>query len=60
MDTINSIDYTVIFEDSLTELVRFIEKGNYSRFFVFTDEHTSIYCLHYCKKKLNTSAITTS
>lgn len=52
MDTINSIDYPVIFEDSLTELVRFIEKGNYSRFFIFTDEHTSIYCLPLLQEKI--------
>jgi len=45
MDTINSIDYPVYFTDTLTELVNFIEKGNYSRCFVLTDEYTSIHCL---------------
>lgn len=45
MDTINSIDYPVYFTDTLTQLVNLIEKGNYSRCFVLTDEHTSAHCL---------------
>jgi len=45
MDTINSIDYPVYFTDTLAELVNFIEKGNYSRCFVLTDEYTSVHCL---------------
>jgi 3-dehydroquinate synthase len=45
MDTINSIDYPVYFEDTLTQLVDFIDKGNYSRCFVLTDEFTSVHCL---------------
>ncbi|MFD1255959.1 3-dehydroquinate synthase [Mucilaginibacter terrae] len=45
MDTINSIDYPVYFENTLTQLVNFIEKGNYSRCFVLTDEFTSVHCL---------------
>jgi len=45
MDTINSIDYPVYFTDTLTQLVNLIEKGNYSRCFVLTDEHTGVHCL---------------
>ncbi len=45
MDTINSIDYPVYFEDTLTQLVSFINNGNYSRCFILTDEHTGIHCL---------------
>ncbi|PTQ92972.1 3-dehydroquinate synthase [Mucilaginibacter yixingensis] len=45
MDTIESIGYPVFFEDSLTELARFIERGKYTRFFVLTDDQTGEYCL---------------
>lgn len=45
MDTIQSIGYPVVFEDSLAELTRFIAQGNYTRFFVLTDEHTGVHCL---------------
>lgn len=45
MDTIQSIDYPIYFENSLAELANFIDKGNYSRFFVLTDEHTGKHCL---------------
>ncbi|MVN89858.1 3-dehydroquinate synthase [Mucilaginibacter aquatilis] len=45
MDTIKSIDYPVFFNDTLTQLVNLIEKGNYSRFFILTDEHTGEHCL---------------
>lgn len=45
MDTIESIDYPIFFEDSLTELTRFIERGKYTRFFVLTDELTGEHCL---------------
>jgi len=45
MDTIESIDYPVVFNDTLTQLVRFVEQGNYTRFFILTDEHTGEHCL---------------
>jgi 3-dehydroquinate synthase len=45
MDTINSIDYPIYLQDSLTQLVSLIEKGDYSRFFILTDEFTSVHCL---------------
>jgi 3-dehydroquinate synthase len=45
MDTINSIDYPVFFNNTLTQLKHFIQQGNYSRCFVLTDEHTGVHCL---------------
>jgi 3-dehydroquinate synthase len=45
MDTIESIDYPVIFNETLTQLVNFVEQGNYTRFFILTDEHTGKHCL---------------
>ncbi|MDT3405023.1 3-dehydroquinate synthase [Mucilaginibacter terrae] len=52
MDTINSISYPVIFKDTLTQLVNFIEQGNYSRFFILTDEHTGEHCLPLLQERL--------
>jgi len=52
MDTINSISYPVIFNDTLTQLVNFIEQGNYSRFFILTDEHTGVHCLPLLQARL--------
>lgn len=52
MDTINSISYPVIFNDTLTQLVNFIEQGNYSRFFILTDEHTGVHCLPLLQSRL--------
>ena len=45
MNTLNSIGYPIYFTDTLSELVKFIENGKYSRFFVLTDENTSKHCL---------------
>ncbi|OOQ60873.1 3-dehydroquinate synthase [Mucilaginibacter pedocola] len=45
METIQSNGYNIYFEDSLTQLVKFIEQGKYSRSFVLTDENTSVHCL---------------
>jgi 3-dehydroquinate synthase len=53
MNTLQSIDYPIFFNDSLTELINFIKKGNYSRFFVLTDENTAKYCLPVLKSKLD-------
>ena len=50
MPTIQSISYPIYFENSLNELIKFIEKGNYSKIFVLTDEHTGKYCLPIVKK----------
>jgi len=52
MDTIQSIGYPIYFSDSLTQLANFIKQGNYSRFFILTDENTSVHCLPLLKEKL--------
>lgn len=56
MDTINSISYPIYFNDSLTQLAAFIEKGKYSKFFVLTDEHTGQFCLPVLQKYLGEDA----
>jgi len=53
MDTIQSDNYQIFFEDSITELVNFIKQGNYSRSFVLTDENTSVHCLPLIKDQLD-------
>jgi len=52
METINSIGYPVYFNNSLTELTKFIEVGSYSKFFILTDEHTAEHCLPTLQKYL--------
>jgi len=53
MNTLNSIGYPIYFNDTLSELVKFIEKGNYSRFFVLTDENTAKHCLPALREKID-------
>jgi 3-dehydroquinate synthase len=53
MDALNSISYPIYFSDTISELVKFIEKGNYSRFFVLTDENTAKYCLPVLREKID-------
>ncbi len=53
IDTLQSIDYPIFFDDSLNELIAFIQKGSYSRFFILTDENTAKYCLPLLKPKLD-------
>jgi len=45
MTTIQSDSYAVYFENSIEELVKFVKQGNYSRFFILTDENTAKHCL---------------
>lgn len=45
MDNIQSIGYLIYFDDALTQLVQFIEQGKYAKFFILTDEITSVHCL---------------
>src|ERR1700744_2447259 len=52
MDTLQSINYPIYFNDSLTELVNFVRHGKYSRFFILTDENTAQHCLPLVKEKL--------
>jgi 3-dehydroquinate synthase len=52
MNTIHSDGYPIYFENSLDELVKFIEQGKYSRFFVLCDEHTSVHCFPKLQEKI--------
>lgn len=56
MDTLYSISYPIFFDNSLDELVKFVDRGNYSRFFVLTDENTGKYCLPLLKEKFGNDA----
>ena len=52
MKTIQSNTYPIYFENSINELVKFIVRGNYSRFFILTDENTELHCLQAIKNEL--------
>jgi 3-dehydroquinate synthase len=52
MDTIQSDNYPIYFDNSIDELVNFVNKGNYSRFFILTDENTGEHCLPLLKSKI--------
>src|ERR1700761_3631776 len=52
MDTIQSNNYPIYFNNSLAEVAKFVEQGGYSRFFVLTDENTAKYCLPLLREKL--------
>jgi 3-dehydroquinate synthase len=56
MDTINSISYPIYFNNSIAELAKFVEQGNYSKFFILTDEHTGEFCLPILQKYLGDDA----
>jgi len=56
MDTLYSINYPIYFDNSLDELVKFVDHGNYSRFFVLTDENTGKHCLPLLKEKFGDDA----
>ena len=53
MNTLNSINYPIYFNNTLAELVKFIQQGNYSRFFILTDENTAEHCLPLIRQQLN-------
>jgi 3-dehydroquinate synthase len=52
METIQSNNYPIYFDNSLAEVAKFIEQGRYSRFFVLTDENTAKYCLPLLREKI--------
>lgn len=52
MNTLRSIDYDIFFENSLDELANFIRQGNYTRFFILTDENSGEHCLPRLTEKL--------
>ncbi len=43
--TIESLGYTIYFQDSLKELGKFIQKNNYSKIFFLVDRNTAEHCL---------------
>lgn len=45
MKSIQSSDYTIFFQDALTELQKFVAAGNYSKVFALVDTHTEQHCL---------------
>lgn len=53
MNTLNSINYPIYFNNTLAELINFIQKGNYSRFFILTDENTGKHCLPIIQKQID-------
>jgi len=53
MNALNSISYPIYFNNTLAELVKFVEQGNYSRFFVLTDENTAKHCLPVIRKHID-------
>ncbi len=56
MNTIQSNTYNIYFEDSLNELVKFIDNGKYSKFFILTDENTGEHCLPLVKEAIGDRA----
>ena len=52
MDTIQSDNYPIYFDNSIDELVKFVKQGYYSRFFILTDENTAAHCLPLIKSKV--------
>jgi len=53
MDTIQSIGYPIYFNDSINQLVKFVKDGDYSRFFILTDENTAKHCLPLIREKID-------
>ena len=51
MNTIQSDNYPIYFDNSIDELVEFVKRGHYSRFFILTDENTAIHCLPVIKDR---------
>lgn len=44
MQTIQSDNYPIYFENAIAELTRFVKAGDYSRSFILVDEHTEKHC----------------
>jgi len=53
MNTIQSDNYPIYFDNSVDELVKFVKHGNYTRCFILTDENTGKYCLPLIKGHLD-------
>jgi 3-dehydroquinate synthase len=57
MDNIQSINYPIYFNNSIAQLVNFVQQGKYSRFFILTDENTAQHCLPAVQQALNDAGI---
>lgn len=57
MDNIQSINYPIYFNNSIAQLVNFVKQGNYSRFFILTDDNTAQHCLPAVQQALNDAGI---
>lgn len=57
MDNIQSINYPIYFNNSIAQLVNFVKQGNYSRFFILTDDNTAQFCLPAVQQALNNADI---
>jgi len=51
MKTIQSDNYPIYFNNSVAELAQFVKNGNYSKFFILTDENTALHCLPMIKEQ---------
>ncbi|HEX3384237.1 MAG TPA: 3-dehydroquinate synthase [Mucilaginibacter sp.] len=52
MNKLQSIGYSIYFNNALTKLANFIKTGDYSQFFVLTDENTGKHCLPLLREHL--------
>jgi 3-dehydroquinate synthase len=52
MNKLQSIGYSIYFNNALTKLANFIKTGDYSRFFILTDENTGKHCLPLLREHL--------
>ncbi|MBS1533393.1 MAG: 3-dehydroquinate synthase [Bacteroidetes bacterium] len=52
MNKLQSIGYSIYFNNALVKLANFIKTGEYSRFFVLTDENTGKHCLPLLREHL--------
>ena len=53
MITIKSDGYPIYFDNCIDELVNYVQQGNYSRFFILTDENTAVHCLPALKERFD-------
>jgi len=57
MDNIQSINYPIYFNNSIAQLVNFVQQGKYSRFFILTDDNTAQHCLPAVQQALTDAGI---
>src|SRR5690554_7307261 len=52
METIESLGYTIYFDDELATLAQFIEEKNYAKVLILVDRNTAEYCLPVVQSRL--------